>query len=54
MAELTRTGVSIEQDLLDKFDKLITKRGYGNRSEALRDLIREMLVSEGQWSQLFP
>ncbi len=46
MAELIRTGVSIEQDLLEKFDKLIAKRGYGNRSEALRDLIREMLVSE--------
>lgn len=46
MGELIRTGVSIEQDLLDKFDKLIAKRGYGNRSEALRDLIREMLVSE--------
>jgi len=46
MADLIRTGVSIEQDLLNKFDKLIAKRGYGNRSEALRDLIREMLVSE--------
>jgi CopG family nickel-responsive transcriptional regulator len=46
MAELVRTGVSIEADLLEKFDKLIAKRGYGNRSEALRDLIREALVSE--------
>lgn len=46
MAELIRTGVSIEQDLLDKFDKLITRRGYGNRSEALRDLIRDTLVTE--------
>lgn len=46
MAELVRTGVSIEQDLLDKFDELIAKRGYGNRSEALRDLIREALVAE--------
>jgi metal-responsive CopG/Arc/MetJ family transcriptional regulator len=46
MAELIRTGVSIEQDLLEKFDKLIAKRGYENRTDALRDLIREMLVSE--------
>lgn len=46
MAELIRTGVSIETDLLEKFDKVIAKRGYGNRSEALRDLIREMLVAE--------
>ena len=46
MAEVTRTGVSIEAELLDKFDRLITKRGYKNRSEALRDLIRESLVNE--------
>ena len=46
MTELVRTGVSIEQDLLDDFDKLIAKRGYGNRSEALRDLIRDALVAE--------
>ena len=46
MADVTRTGVSIEADLLDKFDNLIAKRGYKNRSEALRDLIRESLVNE--------
>lgn len=46
VADITRTGVSIEQDLLDKFDKVIARRGYANRSEALRDLIRDMLVAE--------
>lgn len=46
MAELTRTGVSIEEDLLQQFDKLIARRGYKNRSEAIRDLIRESLVTE--------
>ncbi len=46
MADLIRTGVSIESDLLEKFDKLIERRGYGNRSEALRDLIREALVND--------
>lgn len=46
MADLVRTGVSIEQDLLDKFDRLIAGRGYGNRSEALRDLIRDALVAD--------
>jgi len=46
MADVRRTGVSIEADLLDKFDNLIAKRGYKNRSEALRDLIRESLVTE--------
>lgn len=46
MAELVRTGVSIEADLLEKFDELLAQRGYQNRSEALRDLIRDMLVNE--------
>ena len=43
---LTRFGVSIETDLLEKFDKLSAKKGYSNRSEALRDLIRDKLVGE--------
>src|ERR1700753_4156980 len=46
MAELARTGVSLEEDLLKEFDRLITKRGYKNRSEAFRDLIREALLAE--------
>ena len=46
MPDLVRTGVSIEEDLLEAFDKVIAKRGYNNRSEALRDLIRDMLVTE--------
>jgi len=46
MAQLSRTGVSLEDDLLKEFDRLIAKRGYANRSEAFRDLIREALLSE--------
>jgi CopG family transcriptional regulator, nickel-responsive regulator len=46
MAQLTRTGVSLEEELLKKFDKVIARRGYKNRSEAIRDLIRESLVDE--------
>ena len=46
MADLARTGVSIDEDLLLEFDRLITKRGYKNRSEAFRDLIRDALVTE--------
>lgn len=46
MKQLSRTGVSIEQELLEQFDRLIADRGYKNRSEALRDLMRESLVSE--------
>lgn len=43
-----RFGMSIEDTLLEKFDGLIRKQGYQNRSEAIRDLIRDRLVSE-QW-----
>jgi len=48
MPPLTRFGVSIEVGLLGQFDRLLAKKGYANRSEALRDLIRESLVKE-QW-----
>jgi CopG family nickel-responsive transcriptional regulator len=46
MGELTRFGVSIDEHLLDQFDRLIAEKGYANRSEALRDLIRERLIEE--------
>jgi CopG family nickel-responsive transcriptional regulator len=46
MSKLIRTGVSLEDDLLAEFDRLIAKRGYANRSEAVRDLIRETLLNE--------
>ncbi len=46
MSQLSRTGVSLEEDLLREFDRLIAKRGYQNRSEAIRDLIREALLAE--------
>ena len=44
MSELARIGVAIDSELLDKFDRHIGKRGYTNRSEAFRDLIRDELV----------
>jgi CopG family nickel-responsive transcriptional regulator len=46
MSQLSRTGVSLDEDLLKDFDRLIAKRGYQNRSEAFRDLIREALLAE--------
>ncbi len=44
MGELSRIGVAIDSDLLNKFDEYIAKRGYTNRSEAFRDLIRDELI----------
>ena len=46
MEKITRFGVSIEPDLLKKFDKIIKKEGYTNRSEAIRDLVRKNLIRE--------
>jgi CopG family nickel-responsive transcriptional regulator len=48
MDRVTRFGVSIEADLLKKFDSMVRKIGYKNRSEAIRDLIRKQLVEE-EW-----
>ena len=46
MSALSRIGVAIDSDLLQKFDRLISQRGYSNRSEAFRDLIRDELVEK--------
>jgi CopG family nickel-responsive transcriptional regulator len=46
MSQLIRFGVSMENDLLETFDQFITKHGFHNRSEAIRDLIREKLSLE--------
>lgn len=50
MSKLVRFGVSLDKRLLDKFDALIRERKYTNRSEALRDLIRQELVKK-QWEE---
>ena len=44
MSGLFRFGISIDKNLLDRFDRLIREKKYTNRSEAFRDLIREELV----------
>jgi CopG family transcriptional regulator, nickel-responsive regulator len=45
MAELTRTGIAMDSELLARFDRFILKQGYTNRSEAFRDLVRDRLIS---------
>jgi len=44
MGELCRIGVAIDEDLLARFDSFNDSRGYSNRSEAFRDLIRDALI----------
>lgn len=50
MGKLVRFGVSLEKKLLDQFDASIRRKGYTNRSEALRDLVRADLVA-GEWDK---
>jgi CopG family nickel-responsive transcriptional regulator len=49
MVDAIRFGVSMRKDLLRSFDQLIKQTGYRNRSEAIRDLIRERLVQQ-EWA----
>lgn len=48
MSELVRLSMSIEKPLYDQLEKLVAKRQYENRSEFIRDLIRDSLV-EQEW-----
>ncbi len=49
MGKLVRFGVAMDEDLLERFDVLVARRGTAaNRSEAVRDLVRDALV-ESDW-----
>lgn len=50
MPKLIRTSFSIEEDLLEKLEEMTSKSQYDNRSEFLRDLIRDAIVQE-EWEQ---
>ena len=49
MSDVTRTALAIDRGLLEKFDAWMTDRGYTNRSEAVRDLMRSALI-EAEWA----
>jgi len=46
MKKVERIGVSLDKELLSKFDELLSKQGYQSRSEAIRDLIRQQIGSK--------
>ena len=48
MRVVSRFGVSMDKDLLSEFDKLISYKGYKNRSKAICDLVREKIIEE-EW-----
>ena len=49
MGKVVRTGIALPPKLLERFDAAIKAKKYKNRSEAVRDLIRDFLV-EQKWS----
>ena len=49
MGGITRFGISIDSALIRKFDALIAKKGYGSRSRAIQELVREKLI-EDEWN----
>ena len=50
MSELTRLSISLEKKLFEKLDRLVAHSGYANRSEYIRDVIREQLVQQ-EWQR---
>jgi CopG family transcriptional regulator, nickel-responsive regulator len=50
MGKTLRFSVSMDEELLGKFDDLTKRKEYENRSESLRDIIRDALVKE-EWKQ---
>lgn len=48
--KIIRFGVSVPEELLEKFDQIIAEKGYVNRSEAIRDLMRDFIVRH-EWEE---
>ena len=48
MDRIIRKGIAFDQEQLKQFDNLIKKKGYKNRSEAIRDMIRDKLIEKEQ------
>ncbi|GGG01224.1 nickel-responsive transcriptional regulator NikR [Paenibacillus abyssi] len=53
-SDLVRFGVSMPQELIERFDSFITEQGYNNRSEAIRDLVRKALIQPERLSPKEP
>lgn len=50
MEKIVRFSSTISPKLLEQFDKILEERGYANRSEGIRDLVRNFLV-ESEWEE---
>lgn len=43
---MERVTVTIDSELLREFDELVDRKGYTNRSEGIRDAVRQMLADQ--------
>lgn len=50
MSKVTRISISVEEELIEKFDDYSTKQGFPTRSEAIKNLIREVLIKD-EWTK---
>ena len=50
MAKIKRFGVSLEEELLDQLDRFVRENNFANRSQGIRNLIRERLVAK-EWTE---
>jgi CopG family transcriptional regulator, nickel-responsive regulator len=50
MPDLVRLSLSIEKPLFERLEKLVKRSGYTNRSEFVRDMVRDRLV-EREWDK---
>ena len=51
MGKTIRFGISLDSDMLEKFDELCEEKCSQTRSEAIRDLIRNTMVQK-EWENL--
>lgn len=45
MVKITRVSLTLPQELLDELDRSLKAQNYSNRSEAIRDALRDFLAS---------
>lgn len=50
MSKIARITISLDQELLEQFEKKIAGVGYASRSEAMKEIVRQSLV-EQEWQE---
>ena len=43
---MQRLTISLDDNIADAIDRFMAEKGYNNRSEAIRDLVRDSLAAQ--------